>query len=83
MTFDETVSRAYLARNGAHGLLNAAANQIGMTQESQWSVANQQQSLMGLIEAYVKAEAKVQVLEILKSEDFYIAMSRSAAAVGE
>lgn len=81
--FEHRVSAAQQNRDSARSTLSMAINRVGMTAENRWNTVNQQQQLMGHIDIYVKAEARVAVLEILKSEDFYIAMSRSAAAVGE
>ena len=79
--FETRVIRAQQTRDSARGSLSMAVGRIGMTRENQWSTSSEQQSLMALIESYVKAEAQAAVLQILKSEDFYIAMTRSAGVM--
>lgn len=79
--FETRVIQAQQTRDTARSSLSIAVGRVGMTQENQWSTSNGQQSLRALIESYVKAEAQAVVLQILKSEDFYIAMTRSAGAM--
>ena len=82
-TFDETVSDAKGAAMASRGMLDQQVRQIGMTQPQYSSVSNPQAYLISALEDYIRKEARVQVLEILQGEDFYVAMARSAAAVGE
>lgn len=79
--FETRVIQAQQTRDTARSSLRMAVGRVGMTRENQWSASSEQQMLMSSIETYVKAEAQAVVLQILKSEDFYIAMTRSAGAM--
>lgn len=80
-TLDEMKQSAWSEREMAKVPLNQLVKVIGMIGQFPGSTDHPQGQLMTTLETYIRAAARYEVLEILKSEDFYIAMTRSAGAM--
>lgn len=78
-TLDQRIQSATYVRDSAWGQLDISVKAIGMTRA--YYGQDPQQELMVAIQRYVEAVARLEVLNILSTEDFFVAMARSAGAL--
>jgi hypothetical protein len=78
---DERIKAASCAVTTAQGQLNTTIALVGMSKSYQGQ--DPQMQLQTAIEAYARAVARHEMLTILRSEDFFLAMTRSAGFVGD
>lgn len=81
VSMDQRLVAARLEMDRARAALAPQIQKIGMTHTYVGEDSNG--SLGLLLDAYTKAVARATMLEILSSEDFFVAMSRSAGALKE
>lgn len=79
ISFEERLTGARYERDAAQSQLDAAVRNVGMTRH--YYGQDPHQELMGAIQRYVDATAHFRMLEILATEDFFVALARSAGAL--
>lgn len=78
-SFEDLKGEAERNESAARISLVGHISRIGMT-PSFTGDSNPQANLADAIQIYVRAAAQLEVLRVLETEDFYVAMSRSAGA---
>lgn len=78
-TIDERLTATGFAVTNAQNQLDTALQRVGMTRSYQGEDSHG--NLRVAIELYTRAVAHHEMLRILSTEDFFVAMARSAGAV--
>jgi hypothetical protein len=78
-TLEQRIVSTDLDRQGSLGRLIAAVDQVGMTRK--YMGDNPHPMLVNAIEEHARNCARLEMLKILSTEDFFVAMSRSAGAL--
>lgn len=77
-TIEERVTASGYAVTNARNQLDTALQRVGMTHS--YTGEDSHGNLKSAIETYTRAVAYHEMLRILSTEDFFVAMSRSAGA---
>lgn len=79
VTLEQRIFSADLDRQGSLGRLTAAVDQVGMTRK--YVGDHPHPMLVNAIEEHARNCARLEMFKILSTEDFFVAMSRSAGAL--
>lgn len=82
-SFDNMLSNAQQEETSAKSMLHGSLMRIGIANDQYQSGTNQHANLSHNLSEYIKKVARLETLLILKNEDFYVAMTRSAGEVTE